>query len=167
MTRAITALVVLALALPALAHAQAPKTNAPPGNSAIDEYLETVPAAGGNRRPAPPGPNGGGAGVLSAAERARLERLGPDGKTLADAVEATAPSATTGPSTKKDSSGKPGVVSKPDLVEGTGRSPAREVLDAVGGNDGGGGMGPVLPAILIAALLATITLVLLRRRASS
>ena len=155
MTRAITALVVLALALPALAHAQAPQTNAPPGNSAVDEYLETVPGATGNTRPRAPAQAGAGASVLSAAERARLERLGPDGKTLADAVEATAPA------TKK------GTSAKPEVLESTGRSPGRELLDAVGGNDGGGGMGLVLPGILIAALLAAITLVLLRRRASS
>jgi hypothetical protein len=157
MTRAITALVALALAVPALAHGQAPQTNAPPGNSAVDEYLETVPGATGNTRPRAPAQAGAGAGtgVLSAAERARLERLGPDGKTLADAVEATAPA------TKKSTS------TKADDVESAGRSPARELLDAVGGNDGGGGMGLVLPGILIAALLAAITLVLLRRRASS
>lgn len=157
MTRAIMALVVLALALPASAHGQAPKTNAPPGNSAIDEYLETVPGASGNRRPAPPGQSGGAA-ALTAAQRARLERLGPDGKTLADAVDATSPAA---------AAAKKTAPREPVALEGAGRSPARELLDAVGGSDGGGGMGLVLPAILIAALLAAITLVVLRRRASS
>lgn len=156
MTRAITALLVLALALPASAHAKAPQTNAPPGNSAIDEYLETVPGATGNTRPRP-SPNGAASGVLSAAQRARLERLGPDGKTLADAVEATAPA------TKPKAAAQP----KPELGEAAGRSPARELLDAVGGDDGGGGMGVVLPAILVAALLAAIAVVLLRRRTSS
>ncbi|MDP2710968.1 MAG: hypothetical protein Q8O56_07095 [Solirubrobacteraceae bacterium] len=157
MTRAILALAVLALALPAAAQAQTPKTNAPPGNSAIDEYLETVPGATGNQRPRPPARNGGdGAAVLSAAERARLERLGPDGETLADAVEATAPA--------RETQAKPDVT----LPEGEGRSPTRELLGAIGGNDGGGGgMGVVLPAILVAALLAVITTVLLRRRAAS
>jgi hypothetical protein len=153
MTRAMMALVVLALALPALAHAQAPQTNAPPGNSAVDEYLETVPGASGNARPRPPR-SGAAAGVLTRAERARLQRLGPDGKTLADAVDATAPA------TKKHAS-------EPQLGEGAGRSPARELLDAVGGDDGGGGMGLLLPAILLAALLAAITVVLLRRRSPS
>ena len=154
MTRAIAALVVLALALPALAHAQAPQTNAPPGNSAVDEYLETVPGASGNARPRAPTPSGAAGSALTAAERARLERLGPDGKTLADAVEATAPAKRAAASDKLD-------------LDGGGGSPARELLDAVAGDDGGGGMGLVLPAILIAALLAAITLVLLRRRASS
>lgn len=153
MIRATIALVVLALALAGSAQAQAPQTNAPPGNSAIDEYVETVPGASGNARPRPPA-QGGAAGVLTAAERARLERLGPDGKALAGAVEATAPT------TKRNES-------EPELLEGTGRSPGRELLGAVGGDDGGSGMGVVLPAILIAALLTATTLVLLRRRASS
>jgi hypothetical protein len=147
-----------------LAHAQAPQTNAPPGNSAVDEYLETVPGAGGNRRPSPPASGGAatsrGDTVLTAAQRARLERLGPDGKTLADAVEST--SSAPAPSAAKQTAPR-----EPEALDGVGRSPARELLDAVGGKDDGGGMGLLLPAILIAALLATITAALLRRRTSS
>ncbi|MEA2138111.1 MAG: hypothetical protein QOG56_1261, partial [Solirubrobacteraceae bacterium] len=42
MARVLSALVVLLLiAAPCTAIARAPQTNAPPGNSAIDEYLET------------------------------------------------------------------------------------------------------------------------------
>lgn len=156
MTRAITALVVLAFAWPAAAQAQAPQTNAPPGNSAIDEYLETVPGASGSKRPQPPAQNGGdgGEGTLTPAERARLERLGPDGKTLANAVDATSPSS------KKRATDK-------QEPKSDGRSPAGEVLGAFSGSDGGGGMGVVLPAILIAALLAAVIIVLLRRRGTS
>ncbi|MDQ3678078.1 MAG: hypothetical protein M3401_14995 [Actinomycetota bacterium] len=153
MTRAIMALVVLALMVPLTAQAQAQQTNAPPGNSAIDEYLETVPGASGSTRPRPPAQ--GGDGVLTATERARLERLGADGKTLADAVDATAPTQ------------KKGSARDLEVTAGGGRSPARGVLDAVTGNGGGGGMGLVLPAILIGALLAAITVYLLRRRAAS
>jgi hypothetical protein len=155
MTRALVALVALALALPASAAAQAPQTNAPPGNSAIDEYLETVPGATGNNRPVPPGQKGGGGG-LTAAQRARLQRLGPDGKTLAAAVDST-------------SSSPPGGKTKHEIAapKNDGRSPLGEVLNAFTGSDGGIGMGAVLPAILIAALLAAVVAVLLRRRATS
>jgi hypothetical protein len=142
-----------------VAQAQAPQTNAPPGNSAVDEYLETVPGATGNTRPRKPAQGTKGSGVLSAAERARLERLGPDGKTLADAVEATAPAQAPRKSAAESSTKA--------VDESAGRSPGRELLDAVGGDDGGDGMGLVLPAIMIAALLAAITFVLLRRRESS
>lgn len=155
MTRALVALVVLALALPAAAQAQAPQTNAPPGNSAIDELLETVQGSSGNLRPRPPGQNGGGS-ALTPAQRARLEQLGPDGKTLANAVDATSPTA----------SGK-GPENDIAALKSDGGSPFGDVLNAVSGTDGGTGLGVVLPAILVAALLAALTLVLLRRRAAS
>ena len=60
MTRVLSTLVALALiAMPSAAIAQKTQTNAPPGNSAIDEYLETVPGATGNQRPRAPGAGGG------------------------------------------------------------------------------------------------------------
>lgn len=159
MPRLPTVLVVLVLlALPAAAAAQAPLTNAPPGNSAIDEYLETVPGATGNQRPRQPGTAGGDA-VLTPAQRKRLEALGPDGKALADAVEATAP--------PKPANAKPGTTNLTETGEAGGRSPISAVLDAATGQDGGGGMGIVLPGILLASLLGTIALVVLRRRSVS
>ncbi|MDX6689258.1 MAG: hypothetical protein QOG15_715 [Solirubrobacteraceae bacterium] len=154
MTRAIVALAALALVLPAPAIAKAPQTNAPPGNSAIDEYLETVPGATGNTRPRPPGQKGGGG--LTAAQRARLQRLGPDGTTLANAIDSTS---------SKPLSNK--ARSETAAPKSDGRSPLGEVLNAFTGSDGGSGMGAVLPAILIAALLAAVVAVLLRRRATS
>jgi hypothetical protein len=160
MTRALTALVALVLLVaPPAATAQEPLTNAPPGNSAIDEYLETVPGATGDQRPRQPGSTGGGAGsrdggtILTAAQRAELERLGPDGKALADAVEATAPPRE-----------KPRATIDPGSVEG--RSPIGAVFEAVTGQDGGG-MGAALPIILVGSLLGVIALVLLRRRSVS
>src|SRR5436190_23856200 len=154
MPRALSALVaLLLLALPATALGQEPLTNAPPGNSAIDEYLETVPGAAGDQRPRQPG-SGGGGGVLTPAERARLEQLGPDGKALADAVDATAPPPA-----------KPGQTIDIDGAEG--HSPISAVLDAAAGQDGGGGMGFMLPVILLASLLGVIALVVLRHRSAS
>ena len=157
MIRVLSVLVALALlALPAAATAQAPTTNAPPGNSAIDEYLETVPGATGNTRTRPPGGSGGsGNDALTAAERARLERLGPDGKALADAVDATAPS-------KDAATPKPTATALP----AQGRSPVSGVLDTVTGTDGDG-MGMLLPAILLATVLGAIALVVVRRRSVS
>jgi len=152
MTRALVALVALALALPATSLAKAAQTNAPPGNSAIDEYLETVPGASGNQRPRSPGKAGAGS-ALTPAQRARLERLGADGKALAAAVDSTS----SGRSSKKQHA----------PPSGGSRSPLGKVADTLSGNDGGSGMGIVLPAILIAALLAAILVVLLRRRATS
>ena len=75
-------LAVLVAAPPALA--QGGDTIAPPGNSAIDEYLETVPGADGNRRV-----DRNRRGGLPAAERRALERLGPDGELAADVLGAS------------------------------------------------------------------------------
>ena len=149
----LAALVALALCVPAAAVAQGPRTNAPPGNSAIDEYLETVPGATGNAVPRPPTPGGG---TLTAAQRARLEQHGADGRTLANIVESTSAI----PRRQRPASS---VAAPP---EAKGRSPLTAVLGVAEGN-GDGGMGILLPAILLASLLAVIALVLLRRRSAS
>lgn len=155
MTRALVLILALCLALPAAAvAAKAPQTNAPPGNAGIDEYLETVPGASGNHRPTPPGQQGGGGG-LTPSQRAKLDRLGPDGRTLANAVDSTSSSATTPKKTQITATGSDG------------RSPLAELLNTITGSDGGSGMGVLLPGILVAALLAAIVAVLLRRRATS
>lgn len=159
MTRLVPLLVaVIMLVTPVAAFAQAPQTNAPAGNSAIDEYLETVPGATGNQRPRPPAAGDvASKGALTAAQRARLERLGPDGKALAAAVDATSPArATLHASTSEPSAGD-------------GRSPLSDVLGAAtgGSNGDGGGMGLFLPGILLASLLGFVALVVLRRRSVS
>jgi hypothetical protein len=148
---------LLLIALPSAALAQTPQTNAPPGNSAIDEYLETVPGATGNQRPRSGGDPADA--TLTPAQRARVARRGPAGTALADAVDATAPA----PSRAGESQREPAI--EPDAAPG--RSPLSEVLDAATGDDGGNGMGFVLPAILLVTLLGVIALVVARRRSVS
>ena len=150
MTRVLSALVaLLLLAVPQAALAQ---TNAPPGNSAIDEYLETIPSAAGNEVPPKPGATSK-RHVLTPAQRRRLERLGPDGKALADIVDATSP--------------PPAKHREQIDLDAKGRSPVSAVIDAVVGGDGGAGMGIFLPIILLASLLGAIVLAVLRRRSAS
>jgi hypothetical protein len=160
MRRTLAALIALALLVPAAAAAQGSKTNAPPGNSAIDEYLETVPGPTGNGVPRP---RVAGGGTLTAAERDRLEQLGADGRTLATIVEATSPAPASGATSPAPKKHRPatGVVRLPDAK---GHAPLGAVLGVA---EGDGGMGLLLPAILLASLLAVIGLVLLRRRSSS
>jgi hypothetical protein len=183
MVRATTVLVACMLfVVPCTAWSQAPQTNAPPGNSGIDEYLETVPSAGGDKPSQPaaqggagngssssaggqsgPSGNGGSGGAkLSPAERKRLDQLGPDGKALADVVDATSPghaSAQPDGTTAKPFSTAP--------VAGEGRSPLSEALRAAVGLDGGGAMGFVLPATLLASLIGLVGLAVVRRRSFS
>lgn len=154
LSAAIVALVLLTV--PQAATAQSPSTNAPPGNSAIDEYLETVPGATGNQTPrrSSDGSESGRA-ALTRAQRERLERAGPDGEALANLVETTSPAA------KSPQSDGPATAPE------AGRSPAGEVVGAATGQGGGGGMGFVLPAILLASLLAAIAVIVMRRRSST
>jgi hypothetical protein len=182
MTRLLSALVALMLlAVPAGAGAQTPHTNAPAGNSAIDEYLETVPSVTGSNGPRPPGTGGGSAtGALTTAQRKRLERAGPAGRQLASVVDAAAPVAAApapapvatapAPASGRRKSHKRTLA--PPTAQG--RSPVAEVLNAAtgqgGGDDdggGGGGMGVLLPAILLGSLLGVIALVAIRRRSVS
>jgi hypothetical protein len=158
MARLITALLALALLAPAGAAAQSPQTNAPPGNSAIDEYLETVPTAGGDATPRPPGAATGGEQVLTQAQRAALERQGPDGKALADVVDATAPSR--GAVKGTHAQAEPVASGSHD----SGRSPLTSTVSAAFGADDGRGLGVGLPLILLSSLLGVIALAVLRRR---
>ena len=168
MTRILMTLVALALALPSAAAAQQPQTNAPPGNSGIDEYLETVPGAGGDRRTTRPGDGGegGGGGALTRAQRERLERLGPDGRALAGVVDATSPGGSGQGGARRGDGRAEGSTRETPPPIADGQSPLRQALDAASGQDDGG-LGLLLPGILTASLLAVVTLILLRRRSAS
>jgi hypothetical protein len=153
----------LALALPAAAGAQ--DTNAPPGNSGIDEYLETVPSASGDR------PTGGGGASRAGENTGRVPSVvaeglsgrGADGHAVEDLVRSS-PAAARAHRGGETSGAKPyGPVAEP-----RGDSPLSSVARAVGGDDGGG-MGAVLPAILLGALAAFAAVVVVRlgRRGSA
>jgi hypothetical protein len=162
MTRMLTALAALALLLPSVAAAQAPETNAPPGNSAIDEYLETVPDATGNGRPRPRHEGGGESGVLTAAQRRELDKLGPDGRQLAAVVDATGPARARG--TPARSGGGAAVPSTGEVAGAQARSPLRAALASAVGPSDGEGMGALLPVVLLAGLLGVTAIAVLRRR---
>jgi len=157
-TRPLTAL-LLALLLPAPASAarQSHAPLAPPGNSAVTEYLETVPNAMGQ---SPPRPGAPASGALSARRRAALVRLGADGRALAAVVDATAAPAVPGAAGGRGSH----VRVSPAALSGAGvPSRAAALLAAAAGRDGGGGLGPALPALMAAGLLATLARALRRR----
>jgi hypothetical protein len=164
LVRSAAILAACALALLAPAAAPAQETNAPPGNSGIDEYLETVPSASGNR---PTGRIVGGQpagrGTPERAARA-LRGRGRDGQALERLVRETAP-----PQARREGArGRRTGAAEPAGAGGD--SPLRSVVRAVTGDDGGGGMGAALPAILLGALAAAtgvVALRLVRRRSAS
>ncbi len=134
------------------------QTNAPPGNSAIDEYLESVPSAGGNTPTAAivrdRSQTLGGRGGRS------LRASGADGRRVAQIVAATAPR-------KAIEAANGGRAAAPSADTAKGRSPLGSVADAVlTGSGGGAGMGAAFPVLLIVLAAGTLVLGLRRRRAA-
>jgi hypothetical protein len=145
---------VLALASTAIAQSRdRDRKPTPPDNSAIGQYVEDVPGAGGARPSETPGgggPVGGapGAGLLSPAASQALAEQGAAGRSAARLAEDTAP--------EKGDGG-------PAAAGGGRGSGIKGIVDAVTGSDSDG-MGVVLPIILGASVLAALLLLALRRR---
>lgn len=136
--------------------------NAPPGNSQIDQYVETVPDPRGDRQ-AGPGAGGGGSGGPSAGipagTVAQLEQLGEEGRAAVEAANATAPKGASG-RPRSGGDGVAGVAAQ--RGEGSG---LRAVVEALSGTDGGGS-GPLVPLLLAAVTVLGLAFVILRKRAS-
>jgi hypothetical protein len=147
MRRSVVALVVAALGLlPSSAAAQ----NVPPGNSEVEQYFETVPSGSGNAPPARSGPGAPSAAPLPEKARRKLAALGPDGQAVIELAEGNG-----APPTPKR---------RLDATDGGGGLlPA--LGDALTGSRDGG-LGVMLPLLLLATLVAGVA-VGLRRRGTS
>lgn len=132
------------LALPGLAmSAQV----APPGNAGVNQYLENVPAAGGNRpvpRGSTPRSPPGGVGRVAHDTLSRLEHMGREGSRAAHVA----------------ASGIPQPIKAGAGQAGDGTDAA--LVHAAEGS--GTGMGLVLPLILAVAVAAAALVALSRRR---
>jgi hypothetical protein len=159
-----TAALTVALALCAVAPAAA-DTVAPPGNSGVDQYMEVVPSAKG---PSAPGTQ---RDALSSAAQRQLESQGAEGRRLARIVNTTAPAppATTKrsqPSRKATApAGGHSTAERPARVP-RGDSPLASVAKAIGDGSGSGGMGAVLPLLLVVSTAVLAALALWRRRSA-
>ncbi len=158
-------------AIPALANAQGgsapdPQVNAPPGTSGIDEYLETVPGADGNRPASPgggsngpggPGRPGGASSAVPPAVRAELERTAEGRKALALAETGASAQGSGGRNQSADSRTPEaqGEVRGDGFLSGVARS--------LTGSDRGG-MGFGLPLLLVGSALTIGLMAALRRR---
>ncbi len=187
--RVAIALAIL-FAVPASAEASS-RTLAPPGNSGVGQYVETVPTAGGGRptntvhpgggtvgHPGGPGGTssgggtggggsgrgGGGDGAIPASTQHALAAQGPAGVAAAALAEATAPSRPRS-AARTGSAGPASSVSAASASEGS--SPTASVFKALSGSTSGGGIGPLLPIVLIGSVLAAAVLALVRRRRTS
>jgi hypothetical protein len=175
MIRRLLVLLLVASILPVAAAEGSPaqRTNAPPGNSAIDEYLETVPGETGDHHH---DHSDGKQGHLTQDQRRRLERLGADGRELANLVAATpvtGGSAATGHGAAtghaaavrgEQASGSTASRHARTASTGGSRSPVHAALVAAVVTGGGGGLGLLLPIVLGASALGIIGSGVLRRR---
>jgi hypothetical protein len=153
----IVALVLAALAAhPAAAQDQ---VVAPPGNSAVDEYTEVVPGAGGDRptsgnsnsTPASP------AEALGADNANQLEQLGPDGRAAAKVAAAGAPHKSVGGGTASDSPAENGR----SIAAGDSGGRVGSIASALAGD--GGGMGLLFPLLLVGTSVVAVALLGARR----
>ncbi|HWF74391.1 MAG TPA: hypothetical protein VG186_13670 [Solirubrobacteraceae bacterium] len=160
MRRAVIALLV-SLVLPTSAVA-AKGTIAPPGNSGVSQYQEDVPTAKGSQPSNTIAPGGGtngpgsSSGALSPSTVRALDKQGSAGRKAAALAQATAPriGRPAGPPAVKTVGGS----------QTSGSSPVSSVVKALTGSSSSGGLGPLLPIILIASLLGAVALALVRRR---
>lgn len=179
-----------ALALPTTALAKS-HTYVPPGNSGANQYVEVIPTAGGGT------PSGGlhhrtahsragqGAGAVAPSTLNALAGQGATGQQAAAVALATAPAGVRGiPSSgthharahghgstsgSNGSGGAGGSGSSGSSGTGAGASsssPVTQLAHALTGS-AAGGLGSMLPALLIAVALGMVGLVIMRRRGHS
>jgi hypothetical protein len=116
------------------------KTYAPPGLSAVSQYTEVVPTAGGNA----PGPTGGGS-ALPAPVVQQLNNSGAAGKAAA----------------KLAAAGTPAHTARKPRSRVAPASATASVVGAIAGSEGGG---VLLPVVLIGAIVVLSGLGLARLR---
>lgn len=193
MRRFALALALIAvLVLPASAAARGgTRTIAPPGNSGVSQYVETIPTAHGGRPTSSvhkggsgsahsqggggSGTSGGGGsaggGTISSSTQRALDSQGAAGRAAAAFIQATAPSGvhTTkqGPGGGGNGAGAGGAragSNNADASAGNGPSPANSVFHALTGSSSSGGLGSILPIVLVVSSLGLSTLAILRRK---
>jgi hypothetical protein len=172
--------VALMLAAPAAANAKIVPV-IPPGNSAANQYVEGVPTAKGSRPSSSITPVGGGGGggaggtssgssAVSPSTASSLTRQGPLGVLASAITRATAPAVVKGaPLAHRGNVTVTPSGSSTGSAQTTGapaphRSAASQVLAALSGSASHGGLGPLLPIILVTTLLAVAAIAMRRAR---
>jgi hypothetical protein len=157
---------LLLFALPATAPAACSGSTAPPGNSEVDQYAETVPGTCGESPPGSGGDQTSGGGNSNSIPPSTLNRLqgqGADGQAAAALAEANAPAEAGQGSGGSQQPGGPATHRTPAPESG---SPWSEILGTLTGNSDGG-MGWLLPLFLVAISLAGGLYLYNRRRGAS
>lgn len=161
-------LAIAAIAVAAPSAQAASDHTAPPGNSGVDQYFEAVPSAGGPTRPGGT-PSAGKA--LPKRVQQSLAAQGSDGEAVLRLVQSTAPPGAPKAAGEKGSSSSKsttGSGSSPSTATGNDAAPSGSVLAStakavqLGGERGG--MGALLPILLVITAVAASAYVVMRRR---
>lgn len=166
--------ILIILLIPAAAGARV-RTVAPPGNSAVNQYVESVPTAGGGRPTGTIHAGGsagsGGSGPVAPSTQHALAQQGADGLAASALARATAPAAGARPSNRASSTGSSGAsgagTHSMPRAGGGGSSGVAAVLKTLTGSSSHGGLGLLLPLILIVTAIGSGVFALRRRRAAT
>lgn len=150
------------LTVPGPAFAQGLEGNAPPGNSAVDQYVETIPTATGNRRS-----SGGDRPARARLPGSTASALGRQslGQELVYFAEVTGVPRVrndreeSSPTSRSEEAVQLG---RPEEGKGGGKAITALERSLVGSDGAGGGMGIALPIILGAIALAGMVAALRR-----
>jgi hypothetical protein len=161
----LTTLCIAGLALPGAALAAG---TVPPGVSGAAQYTESLPGPGGEESTKSMVEAGQGGDGQKAAEPARtlgtenaekLEALGPEGKAAAGLAAAGGEGNRAG-----DKSGSGGAAADTATHSSGGGSGVGQVVRQLSGSDGSGGMGLLLPLLIVMAVVAAAGYLIGRRR---
>lgn len=168
--KAVLILACVALLSPAAPAMAKTKTQAPPGNSGVEEYLEVVPGGGGNR---PSGSLKRSKRALSPKARGALRSYGRDGQAASNLASVTADDS----SPRGGKGGKGGRAGQAAALGAAARTAGESdsgddggvigALKRVWSQLGGDGLGAGLPILLFATLAGAVLLTLRRRQRSS
>jgi hypothetical protein len=191
MNRTKRTLLSIVIAAGVLAPAAAAKTKnvAPPGNSAISQYVESIPTASGNKPSSSlhsgggshhgggtgggttSGGGTGGGGSIPSSTQQQLAASGAAGAQAAALAQATAPTGhrtgrqTIGSSAPGFSTGSPqGSHGSGGAVQGAGASAVHSFETAFTGSSSSSGLGSLLPVILVITLVGSAVMAIVRRR---
>ena len=151
----------VAVAIAAFPSAAVAQRVVPPGNSAVNQYTETYPMAGGDAAAA-----GGGkrspAKALGTRSAQKLDALGPEGRAAATLAAATSP-ARRGPEGRQREAG--GVSGSPAIGSAPGGSSGLSaVIGQATGSSSSGQLGLLLPLVILAAIIGSVVYLWRRRR---
>jgi hypothetical protein len=180
---------IVVFILPAAAAAKdRTHTIAPPGNSGVSQYVETIPTAkggqptssvqnggggsthsrgGGGGTSGGGGPGSGGGSAISTPTKRALDSQGADGRAAAAVLSATAPTGRVSITAGQGGTaggGRAGAGNADTGPGAAGSSPASAVFKTLTGSAASGGLGPLLPIILVASLVALSALAIMRGR---